>query len=177
MELKLTTEQLIEKAKKAYSSKKFLEASDLFNQAGSEYSSNGDVLMAAEMKNNQSVALLQDGKAQASLDAVTGTDEIFAAGGDKKRQGMALANQAAALEGLKRKKEAVALYERSASLLAEVGENNLRADVMRSISAIQAGQGKYIDAVMSMQDGMIEIEKPNLKQRIMKKLLFLRLWR
>jgi len=173
----MTIDQIVEKATKAYEKKKFQEASDSFLQAAEEYSLTGDVLMAAEMKNNQSVALLQNGNAQASLDAVTGTDAIFASRGDKKRQGMALANQAAALEGLKKKKEAIALYEQSANLLAVAGEVDLRADVMRSISTIQAGQGKFIDAVMSMQEGVIEVKEPSLKQRIVKKLLFLRLWR
>lgn len=173
----MTSEQIIDRAKKAYNAKKFKEASDLFGQAADMYSSNGDSLMAAEMKNNQSVALLQNGNAQASFDSVIGTDKVFAAEGDKRRQGMALANQASALEALKRKKEAVELYELSANVLAEAGETNLRADVMRSISAIQVGQGKFIDAVMTMQDGVIEVKEPTLKQRVMKKLLFLRLWR
>jgi tetratricopeptide (TPR) repeat protein len=173
----MTIEQLTDKAKKAYSTKKFKEASDLFGQAADQYTLNGDSLMAAEMKNNQSVALLQNGNAQASYDSVIGTDEVFAEQGDKKRQGMALANQASALESLKRKKEAIELYERSARLLADAGEIDLRADVMRSISAIQVGQGKFVDAVMSMQDGVIEVKEPSLKQRIMKKLLFMRLWR
>jgi tetratricopeptide (TPR) repeat protein len=173
----MTTELLSDKAKKAYNAKKFKEASDLFGQAADTFTSNGNSLMAAEMKNNQSVALLQNGNAQAAYDMVIGTDEVFAAEGDKKRQGMALANQASALEALTRKKEAIDLYERSASLLAEAGENNLRADVMRSISAIQVGQGKFVDAVMSMQDGVIEVKELTLKQRIIKKLLFMRLWR
>lgn len=173
----MTSEQLTDLAMKAYSEKKFKDAGSLFGQAADLYSSNGDLLMAAEMKNNQSVALLQNGDAQASLDAVIGTDELFARNGDKKRQGMALANQASALDALKKKKEALELFERSEVLLAEAGENNLRADVLRSISKIKIGQGKFIDAVMSMQDGMIEIKEPTLKQRILKKLLFLRLWR
>ena len=173
----MTIDQLTNRAKQAYGAKKFKEAIDLFGQAADIYTTNGDILMAAEMKNNQSVALLQNGNAQASFDIAVGTDEVFAREGDKKRQGMALANQASALEALKKKKEALELYERSASLLAEAGENNLRADVMRSISAIKVGQGKFVDAVMSMQDGVIEIKEPTLKQRIIKKLLFLRLWR
>jgi tetratricopeptide (TPR) repeat protein len=173
----MTIELIVENAKKSYQKKKYQEAGTLFAQASAEYILIGDELLAAEMKNNQSVALLMDGNAQASLNAVTGTDMIFEAYGDKRRQGMALANQAAALAALKKKTEAISLYERSASLLGEAGEDALRADVMRSIAAIQAVQGKLINAVMSMQDGMIEVKEPSLKQRIMKKLLFLRLWR
>ena len=173
----MTINQLIVKAKKSYQEKKYQEASTLFAQAAAEYTLLGDEPMAAEMKNNQSVALLMGGSAQASLDAVTGTDQIFAAIGDKLREGIALANQAAALAAQKKKTEAISNYERSASLLAEVGEIDLRTDVMRSIASIQAGQGKFTDAVLSMQDGMIQVKEPSLKQRIIKKLLFMRLWR
>lgn len=173
----MTITELTDKAKKAYGARKFKEACDLFGQVADLYTASGDLLMTAEMKNNQSVAILQNGDARSSYDFAVGTDAVFAAAGDKKRQGMALANQASALEALKKKKEALDLYNRSASLLAEAGETDLRAVVMQSISAIQVGQGKFIDAVMSMQDGVIEVKEPTLKQRIMKKLLFLRLWR
>lgn len=170
-------DKLVEKAKQAYGNKKYNDAASLFGQAADEYSLEEDVLTAAEMKNNQSVAFLQAGNAQASLDAVLGTDEVFAAAGDKRRQGMAMANQAAALEDLKRKDEAMNLYEKSVEILEEAGETDLRADVMRSIASLRVRQGKFVDAVMSMQDGLIEVKKPTLKQRILKKLLFLRLWR
>jgi tetratricopeptide (TPR) repeat protein len=170
-------DQLIEKAKQAYGNKKYKEAANLFGQAAEDYTSANDLLMAAEMKNNQSVAYLQDGNARASLEAVLGTDDVFASAGDKRRQGMAVANKASALGDLKRKEEAIACYEASANLLEQAGEPELRADVMRSIATLRVSQGKFTDAVISMQDGLIEVEKPTLRQRIMKKLFFLRLWR
>jgi tetratricopeptide (TPR) repeat protein len=170
-------DQLVEKAKQAYGDKKYREAADYFGQAATHYVTINDPLMAAEMKNNQSVAYLQAGNARASLEAVLGTDEVFASSGDKKRQGMAVANQAAALGDLKRKEEAIALYEKSAGILEEAGEPDLRADVMRSIATLRIRQGKFTDAVVSMQDGLMEVKKPTLKQRILKKLFFLRLWR
>ena len=170
-------DQLVKMAKQAYGNKKYSEAADLFGQAADDYVSANDSLMAAEMKNNQSVAFLQAGNAQASLEAVHGTDEVFASAGDKRRQGMAVANKAAALGDLKRKEEAIACYEKSATILEEAGEPDLRADVMRSIATLRVRQGKFTDAVVSMQDGLIEVEKPSLRQRIIKKLFFLRLWR
>jgi tetratricopeptide (TPR) repeat protein len=170
-------EKIIDQAKWAYENKKYKESAELFARAAESYDAAGDPLQAAEMKNNQSVALLQAGNAQASLEAVTGTDDIFASTGDLKRQGMALANKAAALEALRRKEEALDCYERSAILLEKAGEKDLRADVMRSIAGMQVSQGKFTDAVMSMQSGLIEVEKPSLKQRLLKKILFRRLWR
>jgi tetratricopeptide (TPR) repeat protein len=173
----MQADQLFNKAKQAYRNKKYQEAANLFGQAAGEYASENDMLMSAEMKNNQSVAFLLDGNAQASLETVLGTDVVFASAGDKKRQGMAVANKAAALGDLKRSDEAIAYYEAAAKLLEQAGETDLRADVMRSIATLRVRQGKFTDAVMSMQDGLIEIEKPSIWQRLMKKLFFLRLWR
>ncbi len=173
----LQLNQLVEEAKQAYSKKKYQVAATLFNQAADDYESLNDLLMAAEMKNNLSVAHLQDGNPQASYEAVLGTEDVFASAGEKKHQGMAVANKAAALGDLNRKEEAIAFYEESADIFKKAGEHDLRANVMRAIATLRIGQGKFTDAIMSMQEGLIEVEKPNFWQRILKKLFFLRLWR
>lgn len=69
------------------------------------------------MANNCSVAYLKAGNAAAALEAVTGTDAIFAEKGDRLRQAMALGNQAAALEGLNQLDAAIGSYNQSAELL------------------------------------------------------------
>jgi hypothetical protein len=53
---------LAEKGKKEYEAGNYIAAADLFSQAAQAYISKADELNAAEMKNNQSVALLQAGK-------------------------------------------------------------------------------------------------------------------
>lgn len=168
---------LDEQAKKAYQKKDFIQAAVLFKKAAEEYAQFEDPLMEAEMKNNQSVALLQGGDAQASLQAVAGTDVVFAQAGDLKRQGMALANQGATLQALKRKDDAARCYLEAERLLKQVGEMDLRAEVLKSMASLQISQGQFTDAVMTMQDGLIEVKQPSLRQKILKKLLFLRLWR
>ena len=70
-------------------------------QAAQAYTSAKDELNTAEMMNNQSVALLQAGKAKEALQATEGTEDIFQKAGDIKRQGIAVSNRAAALEGSK----------------------------------------------------------------------------
>jgi hypothetical protein len=50
---------LAEDGKKEYENGNFLAAADLFLQAAQSYTSSKDELNAAEMMNNQSVALLQ----------------------------------------------------------------------------------------------------------------------
>jgi tetratricopeptide (TPR) repeat protein len=167
---------LAEDGKRLYANGEYLQAAETFESAARAYAAQEDALTAAEMKNNQCVALLKGKQAQAALDAVLDTDAVFAGAGDLRRQGMALANQAAALEALKRREEAAALYERAAGLLEQAGEDQLRADVLRSLSALKARKGQGLDALIAMQDGLGGVKAPTLKQRILKQLLRLRLW-
>src|SRR5512140_1846245 len=105
--------------KKEYEKGNFLAAADLFFQAAQASAAAGDELNAAEMRNNESVAFLQAGNAQEAFRATDGTEEVFQKAGDLKRQGIAVSNRAAALEGLKKWKEALAEYDRAASIFEQ----------------------------------------------------------
>ena len=160
--------QLAEQGKQAFRNKQFDEAAELFRQAAEGFSLGRAGLLAAEMKNNLSVALLQAGKAQESLDAAMGTDSIFAEAKDIKGQGMALGNQAAALEALNRFDEAIAAYERSAELFAEAGEGDLRSMVMKSAAAIKLKTGKVTESAFKMMGSLDAKENPGFFERILK---------
>lgn len=160
--------QLAEQGKQAFRNKQFDESAELFRQAAEGFSLGRNGLLAAEMKNNMSVALLQAGKAQESLDAALGTDLVFAGAKDIKSQGMALGNQAAALEALNRFDEAIAAYERSAELFAEAGEGDLRAMVMKSAAAIKLKTGKITESAFKMMGSLDAKENPGFFERILK---------
>ena len=74
---------LAEQGKQEYAKGAFGVAADLFSQAAQAYGSVQDELNAAEMKNNQSVALLKAGKAEDALRATDGTEAIFQKAGDQ----------------------------------------------------------------------------------------------
>ncbi len=173
----LSSQQLEKEGKAAYERADYPSAAKAFAEAATAYSAQDEPQLAAEMKNNQCVALLQSRQARAALEVVMGTDAVFAAASDHRRQGMALANQAAALEALHRRDEALAGYQISVEILEKAGESDLRAEVLRAMAGLQARGGKMTDAVITMQTGLMGVEKPTLRQRILKKLLFLRLWR
>ena len=164
-------QQLAEQGKKAFAAKKFEKAAATFMEAATAYEGLDDLLNAAEMKNNLSVALLQAGKAQEAYEAAAGTDEVFAKLGDLKRQAMAFGNQAAALEALKKVDEALEAYERSAALFAEVGEGDMRSMVLQSAAALKLKRGKMVDSALSMIGSVESTQKPNLLQRFLKFLL------
>lgn len=166
-----TPEEQAQLAKQTYNGGDYAAAAQGFESAANAYRAQDDHLIAAEMANNQSVALLQAGDAQAALDAVTGTEAVFQKAGDQCRVAFALGNRAAALEALKRLEEAEKAYIASADLLKSLGEEEMYTQVMQSLSALQLRSGRQLEALASMQAGVSVIEKPTLKQRLLKKLL------
>lgn len=172
----LTTDQLTRQAEQAYQAQNYVEAARFFEQAASAFDAANKPLDAAEMKNNASVAWLQANQPQRALDVLAGTTSAFEAAGDLKRWGLSLGNEGAALDALNRQDEAAAKYMRSAEILEQAGEDQLRAEVLKALSALQLKMGKQFDAVLSMQDGLAGIKKPTLKQKILRQLLRMRPW-
>jgi tetratricopeptide (TPR) repeat protein len=167
----LQPEQIKKEAQDAYKSGDYQAASQAFGVAAEGYRLAGDLLNAAEMDNNRSVALLKVDDPAGALCAVEGTDLVFAEAGDVRRQAMALGNRAAALEALDRFEEALSDYEKCAEYFKEIGEHEMRAVTLKSISTLQLRTGHSMEALASMQAGVSAIERPGLKHRLLKKLL------
>jgi tetratricopeptide (TPR) repeat protein len=175
MKNKPSPQEIFEQAKRAYQNGDFISANLSYENAANAFSEAGDHLMAAEMKNNQSVTLLRSKQFQAALEASQGTELIFARAGDVRRQGIALANQASALQALKRYKEAIDYFSRAGETLEKANEMDLRVEVMQLLSALYLRRFKVFDAIIALQSGLAGIQNPTPKQRLMKKLLFFRL--
>ena len=161
-------EQTVQAGKEAFESARYQAAADHFRAAAEEYSALGRTADAAEQSSNLSVALLKLGRGQEALAAAIGTDEIFSACGDVRRQGIALNNQAAAYEQLGRVEEALSAYERSAELLGKVGENGLRAEVLKAAAGLQLRRGKLADSGIRMMGVLEAKERPSMFERILK---------
>jgi tetratricopeptide (TPR) repeat protein len=162
---------LAEQGKQDYEKGKFLTAADLFSQAAQGYIVAKDELNAAEMKNNQSVALLQAGKAREAFQATDGTEKIFQEVGDLKRQGISISNRAAALEGLKKWDEALAEYDRAAALFEQIGEGDMHSIVRKATANINLKRGHIGNSQMDVYDSLRLVKKPTLVQRFMKFLM------
>lgn len=167
----LTAEKISLEAKKLYEQEAYLEAAEQFGRSAQAYLDANDKLSAAEMDNNRSVSLLQAGEFQQALEAVGESDFIFEAAGDVRRQAMALGNRGAALARLGQKEEAQQIYWESARLLGEIGEQDLRTSVLQSISKLQLSEGRFMEAIASMESGLDNAPKLSLSQRILKRLV------
>lgn len=163
--------KLAEQGKQEYQQENYLAAAERFAQAAQAYTLMKDSLNAAEMKNNQSVALLQAGKAKEALHATDGTEEIFQKAGNVKSQGIAVSNRAAALEGLKKWKEALTEYDRAASLFEQIGEGDMHSIVRKAAANLNLKHGRITDSQMDVFDSLRLVEKPTLTQRFMKFLM------
>ncbi len=168
---------LAEQAKQEYEQEKFGTAAGTFAQAAQAYRDAQDELNYAEMKNNESVAYLRAGKADAAFRATDGTEAIFEQVGDKKRQGIAIANRAAALEAMKKYGEAMTEYNRAADIFEAVGEGDLHSIVRKATAELYMKRGYISNSQMDILDSVRLAEKPTFAQRLLKFLIRLGLFR
>jgi tetratricopeptide (TPR) repeat protein len=163
--------QIATEAKSAYQSGDYLKAAALFENAVASYQLKGDSLSAAEMANNSSVSWLQAGDFDAALRVLDGVEEIFFGAKDTRHQAMTIGNRAVALEGLKQNAAALQAYHEAAELFQQIGADDLYANTMQALSALQLRSGLSFEAIATMQSGLQHIKKPGIKHRLLKKLI------
>lgn len=167
----LSPRQLDQEGQSAFRAGRYVDAAAAFERAAAGFASSGDALNASEAANNRSVALLKAGDAAGALQAAAGTDAVFSAANDPKRQGMACANQAAALEALGKLDEALERYGFASELLRQAGEKEFRGLVLECITSLQLRTGKQLQALASMDAALEHKSRLTLKERLLQKLL------
>jgi tetratricopeptide (TPR) repeat protein len=167
----LDQDQLEKDAKVAYQGEKYVKAAALFNAARESRRSRGDSLKAAELANNVSVSFLLAGEAEQAFRILEGVDDIFDTAGNTRGLAFTLGNRAAALETLGKKEEALNTYQKSADQFKQIGDQENYAATMQSLSALQLRSGRSLEALTTMQAGINLVERPNFKQRLLKRLL------
>ena len=160
-----------DEGKKLYTGKKYLQSAAAFSQAAADFQSQGFGLLAAEMRNNQCVALLKANKPKQALDVVQGTDKIFLEEGDTQKQAMALANEATALKELGQNQWAMERFSQAAALFDQLDEREMYLQTMQSLSGLKLKTKNIPGALISLQQGLEGLEKQNLRQKVLLKLL------
>ncbi len=160
----------IELAKQYFQRKRFQESGKLFESLIQKFENLRDYPMAAEMKNNASVAYLMHGDHQKAYELAKDTHLVFEQVNDDKNCGLALGNQAAALEHLGEKKLALALYQKALPYLENSDENESKAYILKRISSLQIQQGNQLEALGNMTAALQNIDELSWSERILKKL-------
>jgi len=75
------------------------------------------------------------------------------------------------LEGLKKWNEALAEYERAATLFEQAGAGDMHSIVRKAAANLNLKRGRFTDSQMDVYDSLRLVEKPTLTQRIMKFLI------
>ena len=88
---------------------------------------------------------------------------------------MALANEASALQSLKRFKEAIEKFNQAGEVLQKAEAGDLRVEVMQLLSMLYLRRFKFYEAILALQSGLAGVKNPTARQRLMKKILFIRL--
>lgn len=178
MDTKLTSAAEAKKGLAAYQAQDFPGAIQALTCAIKAYQDAGDSLAAAETANNLSVVYLKSGNKKAAWEVVKDTDQVFFAAGDKRRQAIALGNQAAVLEEMHQTKLAVEKYEKCADLLKEIGDHENRSAVLQSLSKLQMQKRQPLESLFTMQAALQNKSHLTLVDRLLKKLLqvVFRLW-
>jgi tetratricopeptide (TPR) repeat protein len=162
---------LKEKSLKNFEKNRYQQALEGFQSCLKSYEELGDVLSIAEMRNNISVTYVKLKNGPEALAAVLDTDQIFLDHGDRKRQAMAMANNAAALELLERYEEALEKYQLSLDIFKEIGEKEMRTSVLRRVADLQLKTKRQLQAIASMEAAYDQSEKPSIKDSFFKKIL------
>ncbi len=167
----LDPRELIKAARSAYEDGDYFEAARLFKAAQESYELGANPIQAAEMANNGCVAFLQAGEPRAALLALEGIESVFEQAGDIQRLAMTWGNRGMALEAMKQFDLALEAYRRAADLFLQIGENELYTTTMQSLSALQLRNKRPLEAIATMQAGLDRVDKPGVRQRLLKRLL------
>jgi len=162
--------KFVQEARRSYRADDYAGAAEAYAAAARAYNGQ-DPLAAAEMRSNQSVALLQMDAYREALHSLEGVAQVFAEAGDSQRQAVALSNRAAALDGAGRVEEAVAVYRKASEMFEEMGDTEKQQQVMQALSAAQLRSRQPMGALASMIISLDRVENPSLLQRGLKKFL------
>ena len=157
-------------AEAAYHAGNFADAAEKYKMIAKALESS-DPVAAAEALNNCSVALLKAGDFQGALAAAEGTEVTFFSIGDRLKQAMSLANQASALEALGSLEKAEQLFQESVEIFRELGETELQALTLKSLSSVQIKRGDQLGALTSMHSALNNAPKLSKREKMLKRLI------
>lgn len=164
-------DELAQQGKELYQSRDYAGAARAFAQAVDLFHQHADELKAAEMANNQAVALLQLDKAADAVDALRGTPQTFFDAGNISMAALAHGNLGQALAEAGQHEEAQVHYQQAIKLFDQIGDKENLQHTAKALSQLQLKKGDAINALFSMQRGLEGNQTSSLRDRLLRWLL------
>jgi len=152
----------------AYRQGDLAAASEGFAAARAAYDLAGDRPKAAEMANNQCVALVSLGRGAEAVRVVEGTAQVFAEAGDRVMAAKATGNLAAALEAAGRLEEAASAYDQALQEFHRAGDRTSEAETWQAFSRLQLRRGDALGAAASAQAALDLAPRPGPFRRLLR---------
>ena len=131
----------------------------------------GDPRKSAEIYNDMGVAYRDLEDYPAAYKALDEAMSRFSELDDKKGQAQTLGNRGAVLQAQGELEKAVEVYKESATMLEEVGENEMAMYVWQAVSKIRTKQGQYIAAIGAYEEGIDNMPQSSFKRKVLKNIL------
>ena len=154
---------------KHFQKKEYSLAADFFSHAADLAHAEQRDVDEAEQRNNLSVTMLFAGNAQQAYEAALGTDQVFLAHNDIKRQAMALGNTAQALEELKDFPRALEFYDQAIDLLKGENQGEIRSMLLRRKAMLQAKTKDIYQGVATFDTSLEERPNHGIKEKFLQK--------
>lgn len=164
-------EAIVARGNQHYHAGLYQEAEQAFSQASQVYEKQGNPLKAAEAANNRAVALLQLDQAEAAIESLSGTPEIFLEAGAQQLAAQAHGNFGQALAEASRPVEAKEHYQRAIELFQKLGDQENLQYTAKALSQLELSQGDAVSALFSMQRGLEQSQSKSWRDRLLRWLL------
>jgi tetratricopeptide (TPR) repeat protein len=145
---------LKEKALRSFEQGAYQQALAEFQLALTAFAKDGDEIGQAEILNNLGVLHRLLGKTQSAIEALRQSEVIFARLGDEDRQGQALGNLGDVYASGRQRDNAARCYSDAAAIFARVGDGERQSQVLRALSLLRLRQGKWLAAMMHMEESL-----------------------
>lgn len=164
-------ETLKQEGMKLFKRGEYDEALAKFEMAAKAYESEEDDLGQAEVLNNEGVVYRVQGQPGLAISALREAETIFARLGASNERGQVLGNLGDLYAANRDRDEAAKCYSESAAIFAEHGDAEKQSQVLRALSLLRLRQGKWLAALMHMEESLKVRPRISLPARLFRSML------
>ena len=167
----MDAKQIKDEGLKLYREARYEEAAARFVEAQQAFVAAGDAKEAAECINNRGVCWRQAAKFDEATAAFEEARPAFQALNDAMGEGQVVGNLAALAESKGDNKQALELYQQAAEIFEKLNAQDYVKDTYTAISKLKLKQRDFMGAIASFDVGLEQLDKPNLMERMARKIL------